>query len=184
MKILKCFNCGKNFIAGNNPQTGLPNGIGLKMDSGKTYDVCTKCMAYKANEVNRKIAEAENMPMKKIGTMTVSENFNVEEYEKYLTELGSDSHFDDFLVNAENGGKTGIRETIKNVQSLGVKLDPVKKKGLIVHFSMAQADNLWNHIKNKSEDQIISAIAQALMRYYYSIMETIEAEDAVMGKVS
>lgn len=181
MKILKCFNCGKNFIAGNNPQTGLPNGIGMKMNSGKTYDVCAKCMSYKTNEVHRKIMETENMPTKKIGAMVVPENFDVEGYEKLLVELGKDSNFDKFLTYAEEGGKTAFRETMNNVESLGIKLDPVKKKGLVIQFSSAQAEYLWNKIKDKSDDQIISEIAHVFMRYYYSIAETVEAENAALG---
>lgn len=182
MKIRKCFNCGKKFIEGNDPRTGLPNGIGMKMNSGRTYDVCSKCVSFKTNEVNKKIMEAENMPMKKIGTMTVPENFDVKEFEEMLVNLGSDPKIIDLLTNAEEGGKTGIRETINNVKSLGIKLDQTKKMGLLVHFSAAQAEHLWNHVKDKSEEEIIDAFAQSLMRYYYSIMETIEAEEIALGR--
>lgn len=56
--IIKCFNCGAKFMPGNNAQ-GLPNGLGLKLDSGKTYNVCRFCISYKTDEVNRKIVESE-----------------------------------------------------------------------------------------------------------------------------
>lgn len=182
MKIRKCFNCGKKFIEGNDPRTGLPNGIGMKMDGGRTYDVCSKCASFKTNEVNRKIMEAENMPMKKIGTMTVPENFDVKELEEMLVNLGSDPKITKFLTNAEEGGKTGIRETINNMKSLGIKFDQTKKMGLLADFSAAQAMHLWNDVKDKSEEEIITALTQLLMRYYYSIMETIEAEEIALGR--
>lgn len=179
---LKCFNCGKTFKPGNNPYTGVPNGIGLMSESGKTYTICSQCISYRTNEANAKIMEAEGKPTKKVGNMILPEGFDVNEYEKFLEEHGKDPEIRAFFVNAEKGAKTGIRETIKNVKAMGIKLDENKKLGLIHHFSMEQAINIWNHIKNKPENDKIVTIGQALMRYYFAIYETIEAEEAVMGE--
>lgn len=58
MKIT-CFNCGKKFIPGNDPRTGVPNGLGFVLKSGKTYNVCSKCVAYRTDEVDAKMTALE-----------------------------------------------------------------------------------------------------------------------------
>lgn len=56
-KKLKCCYCGKRFEVGNT--NGMPNGVGLKMASGKIYDVCQECISYKNKEVCEFIQKAE-----------------------------------------------------------------------------------------------------------------------------
>lgn len=65
---MKCEVCGKKFTIGNNPITGIPNGLGLKFEetSDKVFEVCSFCMAYRnkkmieiAEEWKRKEAENE-----------------------------------------------------------------------------------------------------------------------------
>ena len=51
---LKCFNCGKTFKPGNDPKTGIPNGVGF-MKNKKTYNICSECISYRCDEVSQKI---------------------------------------------------------------------------------------------------------------------------------
>ena len=41
MKI-KCCLCGNEFEPGNDPETGIPNGLGLVMVNGHVYVVCSE----------------------------------------------------------------------------------------------------------------------------------------------
>ena len=58
MKI-KCFNCGKTFKPGNDPKTGIPNGVGF-VKNRKTYNVCSECISYRTEEATAKI-EADSV---------------------------------------------------------------------------------------------------------------------------
>ena len=48
--MIKCLRCGKEFKAGNNPVTGVPNGVGFQMSDGKTYNFCSMCIGYHPDE--------------------------------------------------------------------------------------------------------------------------------------
>ena len=56
---MKCQVCGKSFKIGNNPITGVPNGVGLQFeDTGdKVFNVCSFCISYKKRAVAEKAAE-------------------------------------------------------------------------------------------------------------------------------
>jgi hypothetical protein len=43
MIAVKCDNCGNVFISGNN-KDGLPNGVGFKLNDGRTINFCSKCI--------------------------------------------------------------------------------------------------------------------------------------------
>ena len=51
-KKIKCCICNSVIMPGNNPYTGVPNGVGLQIASGKTYNVCSRCVSYRNDEVN------------------------------------------------------------------------------------------------------------------------------------
>ena len=40
---MKCDRCGKEFKPGNRPN-GVPNGVQMKFQNGKTYTLCADCM--------------------------------------------------------------------------------------------------------------------------------------------
>ena len=39
----ECHVCGKKFLPGTQPD-GLPNGVGMIMENGKTLNFCTECV--------------------------------------------------------------------------------------------------------------------------------------------
>lgn len=58
MKI-KCCLCGNEFKPGNDPETGIPNGLGLVMENGHVYDVCSDCVSNRAEDIHIFIAMSE-----------------------------------------------------------------------------------------------------------------------------
>ena len=55
MKI-KCCTCGNEFEPGNDPETGIPNGLGLVMKNGHVYDVCYDCVSKRVGDIHVFIA--------------------------------------------------------------------------------------------------------------------------------
>lgn len=53
---MKCMVCGKIFEAGNDPKTGIPNGIGLVFDEAgqKVFNVCSSCVSHRNEEAIEK----------------------------------------------------------------------------------------------------------------------------------
>lgn len=41
---LTCACCGRTFAPGNDPSTGVPNGVGLGLHDGTTVTVCAECL--------------------------------------------------------------------------------------------------------------------------------------------
>ena len=51
MKLV-CMVCGKKFRPGNNPITGVPNGIGMVLpNTGTLFNVCSFCLSYRNAKV-------------------------------------------------------------------------------------------------------------------------------------
>lgn len=46
MKI-KCNVCGKTFRPGNNPVSGVPNGLGFAFGTDEVFNVCAFCISYR-----------------------------------------------------------------------------------------------------------------------------------------
>ena len=48
-----CKVCGKRFMVGNNPITGLPNGLGLQFEEtgDKVFNVCSTCVCYRKKKM-------------------------------------------------------------------------------------------------------------------------------------
>lgn len=57
-EIIKCNECGEEFTPGNRPD-GLPNGIGIQMQDGRIYNICSECIIKltpeRIEEIKRKI---------------------------------------------------------------------------------------------------------------------------------
>jgi hypothetical protein len=59
MMVLKCFNCGREFIPTEFNPAGIPSGISLHMQSGNVYHVCSICIMQDYEKATKKIQEAE-----------------------------------------------------------------------------------------------------------------------------
>ena len=58
MKI-KCCLCGNEFKPGNGPETGITNGLGLVMENGHVYDVCSDCASNRSKDIHISISMSE-----------------------------------------------------------------------------------------------------------------------------
>lgn len=47
---IKCNMCGKLFRSGNDPETGLPNGVGFQLEDGSIYNMCCECICKVGDE--------------------------------------------------------------------------------------------------------------------------------------
>lgn len=54
--MIKCMVCGRKYRPGNNPISGIPNGIGLVFPKG-VFNVCSICVSYNYEKAIKKAEE-------------------------------------------------------------------------------------------------------------------------------
>lgn len=109
----------------------------------------------------------------------IPENFDPKEYESLLKELGSSPSWEEFFRITVQEGERALTDSKEKVESMGITLEGAKETGFLYHFSLEQANVLWNHMKGRKEQATIDCIAKMMMRYYYLLWQSIKRKEKV-----
>ncbi len=109
------------------------------------------------------------------------EEINPQEYAEIIQKMADAPEIKEMFDKADEGAKKSLRASIENAKSIGVPITEKNVLGFLVHFSIEQADMLCDKAYGYSKDQLASIMSQVMLRYYKTIYELIQAEDAVNG---
>lgn len=107
------------------------------------------------------------------------EEINPQEYAEIIQKFADAPEIKEMFDKADEGAKKSLRASIEIAKSIGVPITEKNVLGFLVHFSIEQADRLCDKVYGCSKDQLANMMSQVMLRYYKTIYELIQAEDAV-----